>query len=397
MNKRLVFALAVLCLVSQAFAVSLNLESLIVSKGGSISGYGDCSESVLLEGKVNGNELFSRSIACAGGVFSFSQPVSFLVPSGYMDITVSENDDLDSETVRVNPTRESAFLSLTVLSPTVREISRSESITLSIQVLDAGQPVESATVKTWDFEHNEVLLEKTAPGIFTATVLVPLNADAGEWSLPIVAESSRNDERIGGERVLPVSIVPADFLVSLEQPAEASLSILQPVLFRARLQYPSGAPVEQAVVQLVVNEQPVEMAARGNGFFEASHLFSENDAGTQRVSLSAEDAFGNTGSFSRDFFVASDVRASLLNWLPVLLVIIVLLFLVNSFIVPRIRGRKNIQFLQARKTEIESELVRLQQQYFEQNAISKPVFSEKTAALNKELADVNKKLNTSDR
>ncbi|MBU1930454.1 hypothetical protein KJ972_03030, partial [Candidatus Micrarchaeota archaeon] len=211
----------------------------------------------------------------------------------------------------------------------------------------------------------------------------------------ILAETQSSGELIGGEQSISISIIEAPIILDLDSPKESTLLALEKTVFRIKASYANGAFLQGGAAVLFLDGKEISMKKKENGFFEASYTFSAEETDLQHVSVQVSDAIGNHGTLEQDFFVVADIRVQFFALLPILVVLVILAVLVTWLVIPRIRVRKTTESTQKRKMELEQELVSLQKQYFEQNAISKQTLSKKSFELNKELTELNKKLNTS--
>jgi len=388
------FFLLLLFFVVSAQALSISISQFGFLKGEELIIRGDCDANVSIQGHLVEKEIFSATAECRNGAYVHREPVSFLVPTGELSITASEESFSESKSALVRPTRESAFLTISVGSPSQREVNRTENVVVSVSVSDAGKPVENAVVQSWDPSGKPFRLDSTAPGIYSAEVAIPFDAALKPWNIIVVAEAQGAQGTVGGEQSFSVPLVQAPIVLEVESPTGQNLSSLQKVLFRVKARYQNGSPLENPVVFLQRNDQNIALESREPGIFETTQTFSSKELGLQKIAFFAMDSAQNRAGKELEFFVTEDFQSQFVTMLPYLLSIGVLIALVALVVVPRIRKQKNEKGMLKRKKEVEQELAVLQKQYFEQNAMNKDAFGQKMVALEQELDEINKKLNT---
>lgn len=392
--KKSVLPVFFLLLAVSAMAFSLNVNQPGFFKGQEMIISGDCGEPVSVLGTMEEKGLFSAVADCKNGSYEHRQPVSFLFPVGELTVFVAEKTFFESKKVLVRSARESVLLEISIGSPSQREVSRTEKVVVSVSVSDAGKPVENATVRSWDSSGKPFPLLSTTPGVYSAEVAIPFDAELKPWNIIVVAEALGSQGTVGGEQSFSVPVVQAPIVLEIESPSSQSLSTSQKVLFRVKARYQNGSFLESPLVFLQRNDQNIALEPKEPGVFETTQTFSSNELGLQKLVLFATDSAQNNAGKELEFFVTEDFQSQFVTILPYLLFIGVLVALVALVVVPRIRRQKNEKGLLKRKKEIEQELVVLQKQYFEQNAMNRGSFRQKMVALEQALDEINKKLNT---
>jgi hypothetical protein len=395
MKQRTVLpALAFLFLFFFVHAFSLETNQSVFLKGETIVASGACTETVSIEGTQQEKRVFSAVAGCENGSYSIQQPVSFLFPSGELFVSATERAVSETKKIEVKPTRESAFLAVSIESPGETTLPRAAKTTIRVSVLDAGKPVENAVVQSWGINGEQIVLSPVVPGIYAADTMVPFDAELKNWNLFITTEAGAGNETYGGEQSVSIPVVPASISLELISPSGQNLSALQENLFRVKATYPDGSPLNNPVVLLQRNDQTIVLEEKQPGFFETKQVFSGQEIGLQKMVLIAGDSAGNKTSQSISFFVTSDFQSQFVSILPYLLSIVVLVALVALVLVPVIRKQKGEKGMVRRKHEIEQELSVLQKQYFDENSLSKDSYRQKSVSLEQELEEINKKLNT---
>ena len=161
--------------ISSVGAISLDYNGATYSKGAKmvITGFSH-DETVLMDAKHDGRQVFLETVDVAlDGSFKFERQVSFLDPSGFWKVVVSDTRGSEEVEVRADPVRESNFLSISFLSPLPISYLRSSELTVTVKVLDAGQLVEEAVVVTWGPDGRRLLMRQVAEGIYSVDFEVP--------------------------------------------------------------------------------------------------------------------------------------------------------------------------------------------------------------------------------
>lgn len=353
---------------------------------------GECSQTVLVQVEWQQKTVLEITGECNNNRFGLSIPVSFLVPTGELTLFVSENTQTVHQTVLILPSRESAFLSISLISPVERSMMRGQTDTIRVTVLDGSTPVSDAKIRAWDFENQSLEFESKGTGVFEAVIRVPLDAPVGAWNLTVLA-STADETTAGGEQSFEIPISKASIGIELPENAPTQFSANQPVRIRFQVKYATGSLVLNPAISAQLDNQPIPVIQQGD-WFELTVPGNRVKNGLNKVSVVATDSAQNSGDKTIEFFVVRDFSSEVSEWLPIIGLSLVLVLLVATQIIPRVRSKKAWKAMKKRRQQIETELALLQKEYFEANTVSKEAFDQKTNALLAEAAELDKKINT---
>ncbi len=384
--------LLVLFFSYSALAVTLQAGQSEITKGQDLVLSGSCQGDVSVSIESEEKKIWEKKISCSNDQFESRYKVDFLVPSGDLSVTVRDEASQEQKTVRVLASRDSAFFTVSFLSPTQRELGRTDEIDLTVEVLDAGQSVENASVQSWLPDGSPVVLPMIRPGVYSLPVDIAFDTPLNPWLVVVTAQKKQESKTVGGEQRTAISILAAPILIEMVSPTVPNVDALQNTVFRFNISYANGKPLQSPTVLLRALENEQTLEPETEGVYSATLRFLEEQSGNQTVEILVRDAAQNTSQKTFSFFVSNSATTVLLKNLPYLVLLVILVFGVAFWLVPKIKNKKSGEKMGVRKEQIERELAELQTAYFEKTAISKDAFSQKTAELRKELDDLSKKL-----
>ncbi len=389
--KPIFFLIAIALFFSAAFAAN-TIESLPtqVPKGETIQLSGTCTEqTVYIQVTQEKKEIDQLTVLCENNRFHTEYPITYLHPSGTTEFSIS-NPGSNPQQTEIRNTRESGFLSLSILSPIETQIERQTTLDVQVQVTDAQTPIENATVQTWDFNHRRVNLSHVGKGIYKTKIQVPHDAALEKTQLVITAENP--EKTAGGEKKQTLEIQPAKIIIQINQTNLANIPAATPFEFQVESTYSDSTSLSKPIVTISINEQTHQMTQKDETKFTYKTAFTKQEIGNHVIIVTAKDDANNVFEIRQDAFITASVSAQLEQYAPYGLGLVIVVILAWVIVIPRIRSKKTKTSMIERKNQIEQDLTQLQKQYFEQNSVSKDVYRQKTSNLEKELADLNKQL-----
>ncbi|MCJ7719931.1 MAG: hypothetical protein MUO36_00480 [Candidatus Hadarchaeum sp.] len=190
-------------------------------------------------------------------------------------------------------------LTLVFLSPPENIIqSRGSTVTISLQVKEAGAIVEGASVSCRSPTNDNVPLTEGAPGTYSATYTIKWDDPTGDWRISAEAKKTVGGNTKAGGSYTIVDVRPAVLQLDLLSPSGREVGVGEQAEIKVRASYPDGTPVEGATVTLSApGHGNIVLTGEDNGVYESSAISFEN-AGGQLISLTVADANGNAGSGS---------------------------------------------------------------------------------------------------
>ncbi len=239
------------------------------------------------------------------GYFAFNYQTNFGDPEGAWtgNVTfVDENDNSGFVTVIIPIEVPSSVLYQQVkfLSPVESlEYSRGEKVKVAVEVVDSSKKVSGSNVSLKLPYGDKVQLKETAaPGVYSTDLDLGYGFPTGNVS--IVIESKKEVAQVvrGGGANIPVEIKPAALKVDLLSPTKTGFVEGETVKLSAKVLYPDGTTVKNAVVKTLSPSGEEIFLQEGTeaGTYVASYQIKRGDEGSWQVSLLAEDVYQNSGS-----------------------------------------------------------------------------------------------------
>lgn len=366
--KKIILVLFLLAVLAPAtHALLLKSEKNSYVKGEELSFTGLCDQGVnLITGETEGKEIFSQQVVCQDGGFSFSYKTSFLDPSGSWNVTLVGQSEESTVPVRVELNDDSAYYRLTFLSPAERTFKRSQSVFLSVQLTDSGEPVDGAQVVFYDVFARRITLRNSGNGIYDLNYLVPFDAQIKEWGLVVTAT---NEDRVlgtkGGERKIDSTIIPANFTFSVVEPTQQTYEQSDTIPFKVAITYPNGSPLKEDNVQeavLIVKDQNFALEANSEGEFIYS--YNPQFSGNQEIIIFAKDTQANQGQQKIPLVITCSFTCFLKNWGLIILVFVLVVGVVLRLFYKRITMGMQLSQLKTEKEKTIQLIKDLQGEYF---------------------------------
>ncbi len=234
------------------------------------------------------------------GMFEDSYLISFAEPDGIWDVRIiatdsNENLGLVLFSPKISTPEGVAFYVVNFLSPLKNaDFKRGSTIPLTVEIRDEGNFVENATVDLKTPQGDVIKFEEIKPGTYISDYTLTFSDPIGIWNIPVQAVKTANRITKAGGTRLPVNIVSADLNLLLLNPIETNFFTGESVEIKAELKYPDGLKVENARVNAKIINNTIELMERAPGVYSNNYLFSEKDAGSGFMQISAVDLYENS-------------------------------------------------------------------------------------------------------
>ncbi|MBU1939839.1 FixH family protein, partial [Candidatus Micrarchaeota archaeon] len=286
--------------------------------------------------------------------------------------------------IKVQPTRESSYLVLTLLRPSEKKQNRASEMPITIKVTDGGNPLTDANVMMWGPDGSRHELKVQQDGLYSLQYFIPIDASLGLWAVTVTAERNSGGTTIGGERVFNMSVGYAPVEIIFESPEASNFELGFEIPVTAKIRYPDGRPFTESVVLNVRGaEFPMERGA--NNTYNYRYMPLENSIGAVELIVEAKDKYGNSGSASKTVTI-NEGMFSIENIMlagagtALAAVILVYLFLRSRFgVLKRKKHAKGV------KENVEAQILSLKKDYYEKASISKGTFRKRMSELEAEL------------
>jgi hypothetical protein len=390
MNTTLCIALIALLLPS-AFALTTDSAQLTVAKGQALAATGTCASEVDVQlTTATGAQLLRVPAPCVDGHYRFERVLNYLYPSGAATMRLSENGQTQDVAVTISPTRESGFLTITVQKPTQQIMERHSTLQLEVLLTDAGTPQTDAQVQTWAPDGTQVMLSPAGEGLYTGQIAVPYDANLGAFALVLTAQNQ--DGTSGGEQAIAQEIRPARLTLSIEKPVQTNLLASIPIEFRVKATYGDQTALKNPVARITLNTTTAQMSPIDPQTFSYTTTFSKDDVGTLSTVIRITDDANNTAEQSLDLFVTASLPLQLENYTPYAVGLLVIAIVCWLVVLPHIRQQKTQGTLEQQAQHTEQEITELQRAYFENRSVSPEQYQQKSAALERQLTELNKQI-----
>ncbi|PIN85311.1 MAG: hypothetical protein COV47_02835 [Candidatus Diapherotrites archaeon CG11_big_fil_rev_8_21_14_0_20_37_9] len=388
----------VLLLVFAAFtpALLLKSEKNSYSKGDSIvlSGFCDSGEN-RISAETEGKIVFDEQVICDVKGFKFSYPTTFLDPSGSWKITLSSPETESSVLLRVEPTSDSAFFRITFLSPAEFNFSRGEFVFVSVEVLDAGEPVDNAQVVFFDAFSRKINLKNSGNGIYDLNYSVPYNAPTGQWNLLVVAQKETDSGKIiGGERKIPAEISPARFDFVIIEPSKPAYEQSDAIPFKFNVFYPNGTKLDSTnlkQVEVIAGDQNYIAELNTNNEYVLSYI--PNQSGNIDARIIATDTAGNESQYSVQVTVTCPITCFLKNWGLIILVFVLVVAIITRLFYHKTKLNLELMRLKSEKEKTTQLIKNLQLEYFGKGIMPSSSYKSNLLNYKSKLIEIDEQLN----
>ncbi|MDP6670876.1 MAG: hypothetical protein QGI60_03600 [archaeon] len=392
-NRAALLALFLLCIfISASAALSIKAERDEFFKGEEIVVSGNCNTGLEVYFLNAEREITRAQVECVDEQYSFSYQTSFLDPAGIWWAWAKEGTDKRKFQLKVNATRESQFYLITFLSPSEESYFREQDLNISVRITDAGQIVNNAKAYTWDSEGKKLEMLYFSEGVYLVNYRIPSNAKIEDWAIVVTAEREKFNETFGGERRINVSVEKAPIAINIIKPEFKNFEVDSTLEMEIALTYLSGQPVKDANVEMLFGEELLGMESQGNGTFTQSFVLEREDLGAKKISIIVVDSQDNDANTQFDIIVSDSIISNAITLIPIVSVLIILA-LIGIFVVkPILTEKEDIASLKKQKKRLETQLNKLQKDYFAWGRVSKEYYNGKNVELQAKLSDVKKKL-----
>jgi len=356
----------------------------------------------------------SLSASIVGGAYSASYYITFDKPEGDWSISASAEDNRgnlgqSSENVTVSVSIPAAwrYYTITFLNPPPSTVcSRGSEVTVTIQITEGAEKISGADVCLATPLGEIITLTEGSPGIYSTTYVPKWDDPVGKWLVSVLGEKTVQGTYKAGTGSTSLNIVPADLELELLEPSQRTFEIGEKVDVKVRVSYPDGSPVDGAIVIAdSSNGENLALSNEGEGIYRGVYSTSSNDLGAWELTVSAVDAYGNSGTSSKvslNVGEPSPLSYPIRYWWITIPAVLACALIPIPIVVKKLRIRK----LKLIKSEIDAtEKLRreLPKRYFVKGAISRDIYDslmhqsmEKLMKLKKEARKLKERLEKRD-
>jgi hypothetical protein len=241
------------------------------------------------------------------GTYAESYYITFDKPEGDWSISASAVDNRgnlgqSSENVIVAVSIPAAwkYYTVTFLSPVPGTVClRGSEVTVTVQLTEGAEKISGADIYLATSSGGIITLTEGSPGIYSITYFLKWDDPVGEWTLSILGEKTVQGVYKGGTGSTSVNIAPANLKLELLEPSQRTFKVGDEMGVKVRISYPDGSPVDGAIAIVdSFNGENLALTNDGEGVYKGTYSVSSRDIGTWGLTVSAVDAYGNSGTSS---------------------------------------------------------------------------------------------------
>lgn len=339
--------------------------------------------------------FYERVQSDSGGRFSAAYHTSLLDPEGEWLVHIY-GEDMNGNYVlvekKINVTSPSKILPIEVklLSRVEEFYRRGDTMNMVAKIFADGKSANGAKAEVF-WGGNKTGMEELLEGQYSASIDMPYSTPLGAVDFRIVASYFDQNIAYKGATEFRTTVDKAILNVRIIKPERRSFKVGEEIEILAEVSYPTEELVTNAEVKALVGEKEVELQPVTKGAFSATFVPKEEDAGSKKVFVGANDEFGNAGYNSRMVEIAGksgEYYVAQYGALIGALVVIGIGVLVYAYV--KNTGKKSIEALLHKENDVAEKLAGLQDQYFKQHGISQDGYRELRAKYEMELDNVRK-------
>ncbi|MFH1224326.1 MAG: hypothetical protein V1676_00810 [Candidatus Diapherotrites archaeon] len=344
--------------------------------------------------------IFSESVTSSSdGSFQTQYRTSILDKARKVTVDINCSDSYGNhgrfgkEIGLIDPNR-AAFLSVELLGALKAEYARGEEMLFSVVVKDAGGAAfDGATVSVALPNGGTVLLDGAGEGKYEGVYNVGVSMPAGTQEFTLNAVRDDNGSRRSGTKTFEAAIKETELSVEITDPAAIHFEIGESAAFSARVSYPWGELAENASCTLAVYDRNISMPMVETGRCRQEYVFREDDAGRVKITVIAEDAYGNMGIAERELDVSGVALSYLLMQnLPAILAGIAALLIVMQSAIYFFGRRRGIGRLEKEAAGIRARRREIEDRYFNKLNMGREEFEGTMQKCDARLGEINKEL-----
>jgi hypothetical protein len=319
------------------------------------------------------------------GTYEENYYITFDKPEGDWTITVTAVDNHGNlgqvqENIGISVTIPASwkYYTVTFLSPAPGTVcSRGSEVTVTVQITGSPEKISRADVYLATPSGEIVTLTEGSPGIYSTTYIPEWDDPVGEWAVSVLGEKTVQDVYKAGTGSTSLDIAPANLELELLEPDQRTFEVGEKVNVEVKVSYPDGSPVDEAIVTAdLPNGENLTLLNEGEGIYRGAYSVGSKDLGAWALTVSAGDAYGNSGASSGVTLSVEELSPSsypIRYWWITIPVILACALVPLPIVVKKLRVRK----LKSIKSEISATKKlrkELPKRYFVKGAISREIY-----------------------
>jgi hypothetical protein len=269
---------------------------------------------------------------------------------------------------------------------------RGAEVRISVNVTEAGDPVENAVVSCRSSKGDNLSpFTENSPGRYSLSYILGWDEPLGKWSISVEAKKITDDKLKAGGSYTTIEIEPAVIDLEILRPTAHNFVRGETVDIEVRASYPNEATPENAVVTATLpNEENMLLTQGENDTYVGSYdITSENITGWI-MRITATDSYGNSGDTSFTLSVTPPEGSPPFLLILVVVAIFVAVGITSSFIALRKRRAGRLRSIKEEKKDIQKTQTDAAIQYFKKGEISRETYDKLMHELERKLTELEK-------
>lgn len=340
------------------------------------------------------NEWERRAaISVSNGTYTYDYAISFGDPDGTWDVTLQVEDETVSDNVSVGLPADTVYYTVVISSPPEgHSYLRGAEVRISVNVTEAGVPVENAVVSCRSSKGDNLSpLTENSPGRYSLSYILGWDEPLGKWSISVEAKKITDDKLKAGGSYTTIEIEPAVIDLEILRPTAHNFVRGETVDIEVRASYPNEATPENVVVTATLpNGENMSLTQGENDTYVGSYdITSENITGWI-MRITATDSYGNSGDTSFTLSVTPPEGSPPFLLILVVVAIFVAVGITSSFIALRKRRAGRLRSIKEEKKDIQKAQTDAAVQYFKKGEISRETYDKLMHELERKLTELEK-------
>jgi hypothetical protein len=345
----------------------------------------------------SGDWSWENTVRISGGAFADNFRISFGHPTGTWTILVNAADGLgNSGTASKNVSvaiPETHVYHVAILSPVGGlTYSRGEDIDISVNITEAGEGVENATVFLNTPTGEKITLTDVSGGFYTGRYRLKWGDPEGTWWVSVEGKKTVDSTFRAGGSYINVVIEPAMLQVALLSPTERRFEVGQSIKVSAEVSYPDGTLVEDVIVTVTTPAgENLVLMYEAPGIYSADYVVTERDTGPWTLKVSAVDLYGNAGEKSSVISIVPPSPVGVLaRYWWAFLAILVGVGVVSAYVVQKARFVGRLERVRKEKREVIRLMKEAETKYYREGSITRDTFDELMRGYEKRAAELER-------
>lgn len=327
------------------------------------------------------------------GIYSYEYTISFGDPSGTWNLTIQVGENGTSKSIDVGLPADTVYYKVEISGPPMRHsYRRGARVLISVNVTEAGEPVENAIVSCRSISGDNLPpLTENSPGWYYMDYILGWDEPLGKWSISVEAKKIADNKLKAGGSYTTVTIEPAVIGVEVLCPTTFNFRKGDTVDIEVKISYPNGTIPEKATVTATLPDgENMELTSGENGIYAGSYSITSENLGGWTMMLTATDPYGNSGTSSIVISISPPQRSFSLFLILSIAAVPFAASTTTSYIILRKRRARRLRTIREEKEEIRKAQTDVAVQYFKKGEISREAYDKLMHKLERKITELEK-------